>query len=146
MVTDLPAAVISRINQFLDPSDALSLAHTSSYLYSVVTQDGVLWKRHCGRVWRYIHVCIYNTSLSLSVSLFLSFLSLPVLPASLSLSLSRGGVSNSLTVTARGAGMIAGSTSARSLVGTGHAMLRSSQRGIRSSSSSRRSVNNHLVS
>ena len=52
VVTCLPAAVISQISQFLDPSDALFLAHSSSYLYSVVTRDGPLWKKHCGRVWR----------------------------------------------------------------------------------------------
>ena len=52
VLTNLPSGVISRVSQFLDPSDALSLAHTSSYLYSVVTQDGPLWRRHCERVWR----------------------------------------------------------------------------------------------
>ena len=43
----LPATALSRISQFLDAPDVVSLAHTCSYLYSSVTQDGPLWKRHC---------------------------------------------------------------------------------------------------
>ena len=47
VVHALPATALSRINQFLDPPDVVSFAHTCSFLYSSVTQDGPLWKRHC---------------------------------------------------------------------------------------------------
>ena len=46
-VQALPATALSRINQFLDAPDVVSFAHTCSFLYSSVTQDGPLWKRHC---------------------------------------------------------------------------------------------------
>ena len=45
----LPATALSRINQFLDAPDVVSFAHTCSFLYSSVTQDDPLWKRHCRR-------------------------------------------------------------------------------------------------
>ena len=45
----LPATALSRIKQFLNASDVVSFAHTCSFLYSSVTQDGPLWKRHCQR-------------------------------------------------------------------------------------------------
>ena len=46
-IHQLPADAISRISQFLEVTDVLSLTHTCSFLYSCVTQDNRLWKRHC---------------------------------------------------------------------------------------------------
>ena len=46
-IHQLPADAISRISQFLEVTDVLSLSHTCSFLYSCVTQDNRLWKRHC---------------------------------------------------------------------------------------------------
>ena len=47
MANRLPATALSRISQLLDVPDVLSFAHTCSSLYSVVTHDGPLWKKHC---------------------------------------------------------------------------------------------------
>ena len=44
----LPATALSRISQLLDVADVVSFAHSCSFLYHSVTQDGSLWKRHCG--------------------------------------------------------------------------------------------------
>ena len=48
---NLPATAISRICRFLNVHDLLSLAHSCSYARSVVSQDGLLWSRHCKHVW-----------------------------------------------------------------------------------------------
>ena len=48
-ITGLPDTAFSRICQILDVPDVLSFAHTCTSLYTSVTQDSLLWKRHCSR-------------------------------------------------------------------------------------------------
>ena len=56
-ILNLPSAVISRISRFLNLRDVFSLAHSCSYVHSVMSQDGPLWARHCKRVWACEELC-----------------------------------------------------------------------------------------